>query len=423
MNAEQQIIGSLFMDKDAIGMIANELEPKMFENKVCGAIYYEFQKAYATGQNVDYFTITEKYKDKPQVESEIKYCIDGIITSVNISDSAALVKKKYRANLLGNLISTVKPSADNIDELLKALQVKIDELTTNAEVGAHTLGELTSMYRDNYFREHELINFGFKKLDGYLGKLDRGDTTVIGARPSVGKSALSAQLGLKLSDQGYKVGFFVLEMGPEQIYERFVSMKSGIEMQRIRQATDFLNDEKEKFDKGNDELEKSQLEIITNCNSVEDIRRITKVFGFDLIIVDYLQLVKAKSTYAGNRVNEVSEVSADFKRLAKEMNCHVILLSQLNRRTEEKARPTMADIRESGAIEQDASNIILMWNLKTENEKGLSIEKCRQGKKGGIVYQFDGDTMTFKETDKDLKEEEKWETVKKNPFSFGKEQK
>jgi replicative DNA helicase len=103
--------------------------------------------------------------------------------------------------------------------------------------------------------------------------------------------------------------------------------------------------------------------------------------------------------------------------MAKALNCHIILLSQLNRKTEDKQRPTMAELRESGAIEQDASNILLMWNLKTEGEKGLKVEKCRNGVLGGLVLGFDGSHMTFSELDKELEEEEKWETRKKTPFS------
>jgi replicative DNA helicase len=129
-----------------------------------------------------------------------------------------------------------------------------------------------------------------------------------------------------------------------------------------------------------------------------------------------LQLVKASDRYKGNRASEVAEVSAEFKRLAMDLNCHVILLSQLNRKTEDMQKPTMAELRESGAIEQDASNIFVMWNLKTEGEKGLNIEKQRQGVLGGVVFQFDGDHMTFVETDKDLKKEMEWKTTHKNPF-------
>lgn len=414
---EQQIIGSLLIDEDAISKVADLLEPNMFKNPVCGLIYSEFLRGYRTGESVNYYTITERYKERPEVAMEIKYCVDATITSVGIRESAELLKSDYRARKLSDTLSRIKPNATNIEEELGKLQLEIDELRSGKSINGPKLSEMVEKHKDNYFKEHENICFGMERIDSYLTKLDRGDITTIGARPSVGKSALSAQLAMKLSEQGYKVGFFVLEMGEEQMYERFLAMKSGIPMTRIRQATAFLGDEKERFDRGNEELMKYDLRILPNCQTTDEIKAVSKACEFDLIIVDYLQLVKAKTTYKGNRVQEIAEISSEFKRMAKELKMHVILLSQLNRKTEEKRRPTMADLRESGAIEQDASNIMLMWNLKTEGEKGLSVEKNRQGKLGGVVLKFNGDLMTFEETDKDLRKEEQWETTKTNPFA------
>lgn len=419
MTAEQQIIGSLLIDAGEITNVAPEIEPNMFENQICGLVYAEFLKAYSTGGKANIFSIADKYKDRPEVQMEMNYCVENTITSTGVKAAVRLMKNQYKARALGTLLNRFSPSADSVEDDISNLMIALDEMRTDEQTGASTLGAIAKRLRHDYFKEHEMINFGFKRLDELLIKLDRGDITVIGARPSVGKSALSAQLAMKLSKQNYKVGFFVLEMAAEQIYERYAAMASGISMQRIRRANAFLGDEEEKFNAGNDKLEQSELVIVTNCYTTEKIKQTVKAYKFDVVIIDYMQLVKPKRTYSGNRANEVAEISGDFKRMAKELNCHIVLLSQLNRKTEDKARPTMAELRESGAIEQDASNILLMWNLKTEGEKGLAVEKCRQGKHGGIVYEFQGDTMTFIETDKDLSEEEKWETKKKKetPFS------
>lgn len=416
MTSEQEVIGSLLLDDSAIEKVADFLEPQMFEDSVCGMIYADFLQGYQTRKAVNFYSIQEHYKDRPEVSIALQDCLDVVPYSVKLKDAAKLVERAYRARLLSDTMGKLVPNAENIDDILGKLQVLIDDLQSQDNLSCHTLGEITKHYKDDYFKEHEVIQFGFKGIDNLLKKLDRGDVTVIGARPSVGKSALSAQMGMKFSEQGYKVGYFVLEMAEAQIYERYVAMTSGIKMERIRQAKDFLNDEREKFDNANASLEKSDLMIITNCTTVAEMRKVTKAFKFDIVIVDYLQLVKAKKTYAGQRVNEVSEVSADFKRLAMELRCHVVLLSQLNRKTEEKKRPTMAELRESGSIEQDASNILLMWHLKTEGERGLVIAKSRHGKLGGMVLEFHGDTMTFVETDKDLEEEEKYETARGGPF-------
>ena len=411
MTQEEQLIGDLLMSPENMEKVADYLEPQMFTNAICGLIYSELLK----GRNI--YAIQQKYVDRPEVTMQMTECVDGFITSVGVEDVARQVYDRYRAEKLNGALNKIKPTGATIEEMLGQLQTTLDELQGSAEIECRSLGELAKEYKSYYFKDHETIKLGFKGIDECLVSLERGDITVIGARPAVGKSALSAQLGLNLSAQGLNVGFFVLEMNSKQIYERYAAMKSGIQMQRIRRATTFHNDEEEKFTKANEELEKCELKIITKCHSVEQIRKTVKAFKFDVIIVDYMQLVKAKTTYGGNRVNEVSEISADFKRLAMEMGCHVILLSQLNRNSEMKKRPSMADLRETGAIEQDASNVLLIWNLKTKGEKGLSIEKCRQGNLGGFVLQFDGDHMTFTETNKSLKEEEKWGTTTVNPFT------
>lgn len=410
MTNEEQLIGALMLDMNALDDISDLIEPQMFTQATCGLIYAELR------QGADVYKILEKYKDKPEVGLTLNYCVENTITSVKLKQSAMLLRDNYRARSLNRIIDSMKIDGTDIEDTLGKLQIAIDNLSDNKQTKSLTLGELASKCEGNYFREHESITLGMKKLDDLIVKLDRGDVTVIGARPSVGKSALSAQLAYQLSEK-YKVGFFNLEMAPEQIYERYASMQSGIEMRRIRKAKNFLGDEQEKFAKGNEILKQSNLRIVSDCYSVDDIRRESKAFGFDVIVVDYLQLVQAKTTYKGNRVAEVGEVSRDFKLMAKALNCHIILLSQLNRKTEDKQRPTMAELRESGAIEQDASNILLMWNLKTEGEKGLKVEKCRNGVLGGIVLGFDGSHMTFSELDKELEEEEKWETKKKTPFS------
>ena len=135
--------------------------------------------------------------------------------------------------------------------------------------------------------------------------------------------------------------------------------------------------------------------------------------GYDIIIVDYLQLVKADKSYRGNRYAEVGEISHAFKALAMELNIPIIVLSQLNRVSEgkETKEPTMAELRESGDIEQDASIIILLWNVSADDEskKGCKIEKQRQGKKGKVVLNFNGDLMQFEETGESVKDAQTWQ--------------
>ena len=143
---------------------------------------------------------------------------------------------------------------------------------------------------------------------------------------------------------------------------------------------------------------------------------------YDIIIIDYMQLLKAETTYRGNRAAEVGEISRAIKNLAMELNIPIIALSQLNRVSEMKdtKEPTMAELREAGNIEQDASVIILLWNLNADDKtkKGCKVEKNRQGNTGKVVMRFNGDLMKFEETDETVKEASEWKSLDDdNPFT------
>ena len=238
---------------------------------------------------------------------------------------------------------------------------------------------------------------GFYRLDDCLGGLEGGDITVVAARPGVGKSAIVAQIIENMARKGYNTCYYNMEMNNSQIYERFVSRMSKIGLTRIRRAKSFLGGEKEAFDKANDELENYPITIDDQTNAVEEIRVQCRHQRYDVIVVDYLQLVRCKRKF-NNRASEVGEVSKQFKALARELHVPIILLSQLNRISEMNAtkEPTMSELRESGDIEQDASNIILMWNLDEDRKfKGLKVEKNRQGTPFREVVQFEGDCMEF----------------------------
>ena len=247
---------------------------------------------------------------------------------------------------------------------------------------------------------------------------------VIGARPAVGKSALVTQITSNLAKQGKRIGFYNLEMQNKQVYERFVVSESGIGLTRLRRAIKFLGDEEERFNKANETLEKAENIVITSggAKSVSDIRNESRHMDYDIIIIDYMQLLKAETTYRGNRAAEVGEISRAIKNLAMELNIPIIALSQLNRVSEmkETKEPTMAELREAGNIEQDASVIMLMWNIDASDrtKKGCKVEKNRQGNTGKVVMRFNGDLMKFEETNETVKEASEWKSINDdNPFS------
>lgn len=407
--AERNVIGALLMSQDSISKVYNLLESQMFQNKLYGAIYLEYQKAFDNGYELNVPVLEQKLKhyEIPNLLEHIKDCIVQAETSATITTNANVIINDYKAQKLTDILSKVNVSASSINEQIQALKCTIEALQDNKSESIKSISEIVKENRDFYFKEREIapINLGFDRLDNLLGGLEGGDMIVIGARPAVGKSAFVTQITANLAKQGKKVGFYNLEMQERQVYERFIVNISGIGLTRLRRATQFLGDEKQKFDNANNYLESTNNIMIstTGSKTVSEIKAECKHMSYDVIIIDYLQLLKAETTYRGNRAAEVGEISRAIKSMAMELNVPVVALSQLNRLSEGKStkEPTMAELREAGNIEQDASVIMLLWNSdeKDNTIKGCKIEKNRQGECGKITLKFNGNTMNFTETD------------------------
>lgn len=413
MLAEQNVIGSLLLDSESIGKIQG-LEPDMFASELYGRMYLEFLRGYENGYQVNAVVLSAKITDFPadMVQREIRTCLEKTLTSVEVESYADIVIREYRAAQLDRILQSVKPDPENVEEQTGELINDLEALLENRESQAKTLAEITRENKDRYFKDNEAqrLYIGFPKLDDLLGGLEGGDMIVIGARPGVGKSAFVTQVTTSLARSGKRVGFYNLEMQEKQIYERFVVAESGIGLTRLRRAVRFLGDEEERFRRANEVLEKEdRIVITTGSKAMSEIRSESRHMGYDVIVIDYLQLLRADKTYRGNRYAEVGAISKAIKALAMELNIPVIALSQLNRVSEARdtKEPTMSELREAGDIEQDASVILLMWNLSKNDpsRKGIKVEKQRQGRTGKLTLRFNGDLMKFEESGESVEED------------------
>ena len=405
VNAEQALIGALMMEPRAI-KDCGSIRPDMFVDALLGRLYLEFSRAYDFGYQANLVTLAANIADVSQSEllSKLKECSDSSVTSIAAGEYAEVIKNAYKARTATQIINAVQfhPSAveKQIGETVNALEA----LQEDDRPKAKCLSEIVDEMAPGCFvdRERDFLYTGFPRLDDCLGGLEGGDIIVIGARPAVGKSAFVTQILTNMGIQGKRVLLYNLEMTNKQMYERLVSRQSGIMMNRIRQGKAFLGDEKERFQKANTELKRLDVWISSGVKSVGEIRRECQHMGADCIIIDYLQLIKTERHYA-NRVSEVGDISKAIKSLAMELNRPIIVLSQLNRASEgrQTKEPTMSELRESGDIEQDASVVMLLWNLSEENEryKGVKVEKNRQGKTAKFQMEFVGEEMSFKETE------------------------
>lgn len=406
MNAERQLIGSLLIDQSRYEDVSY-INSEMFEIEMLGSIFSVYE--HAEGE-VNPLVIITKVRSPLFSDEEINDYLRQLVSEhdSSISDKwcAEKIFNEYKVRTFNNLINRMQLNSQNVDEKLAEIADTISGFQREDErEDISTLSDLTKL-KDNYFTERNRkdIKLGFEKLDRAIGGFDAGDTTIIAARPAVGKSAFTLQVIRNFGRSGIKTGYFNLEMSSKQVYERSIASASGIDLSRIRLGINFLNNEKELFDKGNEQLEKeNNVYIISGTQTLQSIRQKQKKFGFQIIVIDYLQLIKIEGRRNGNRASEVGEISRGLKAIASDFGIPVIALSQLNRVSEQNKdrEPTMSELRESGDLEQDASTIIMMWNPNRDDshEKMIKVEKSRNGTDDRVRLYFDGKHMTFSVND------------------------
>ena len=404
--AEIGVIGCVLIDNDSMYKVYNKLKPEMFSTEFCQDTFAEMLAMYDRGENINIISLSqalENHKWDPEmIAADLRECVTIAPVSIAITSYADAVVKDWRAREAKKLFQGVSLRPCDIDNSIAEVLTKLEEIQGSKTVHSKTMKQIVAENKGNYFNERVgegLIKTGFYHTDDCLGGLEGGDITAIGARPGVGKSAIVTQMIGQMAEKGYNVGYYNLEMNESQVYERFVSRMSEIGLTRVRRAKTFLGGEQEAFEKANDKLSGYNITISTGAKSVSEIRAECRHQRYDVIVIDYLQLIKADRRFS-NRASEVGDISKAIKALATELHVPIILLSQLNRASEsrETKEPTMAELRESGDIEQDASNIILLWNLDEDGVyKGWKIEKQRQGTHLKEVLKFDGDHMNFTE--------------------------
>ena len=408
--AEQNVIGSLLMDNGCMTEVYGLLTPEMFTKPILGAVFHEFQRGYDKRYEVNLAILDQNLRSEELPSSilmkELTDCVAATQTSATIKAYAKVILNEYKAKQLDTFLTHIRVHPGNIDNAIRIISEQMDVLRGEKKEKSKTLAEIAKENKDLYFKEREVkpLYIGLPNLDDLIGGLEGGDMIVVGARPAVGKSAFVTQITKNLAKQGKRIGFFNLEMQNKQVYERFVVSESGIRLTRLRKAVHFLGDEKERFDAANRTLEQAtNIVITTGSKSIGEIRAESLHMDYDIIIIDYLQLLRADVSYRGNRTAEVGAISKAIKALAMELNIPIIALSQLNRVLEgtESREPTMAQLREAGDIEQDASVILLLWNMSQDDpsKKGCKVEKNRQGQTGKQVLKFDGDLMRFTEVE------------------------
>ena len=392
--SEQSVLGAMLMDSQAISSASEILTGDDFYNKQYGVIFDSMVELQNSGSAVDLITLQEKLKEKnvpPEVSSlsYVREFIDAVPTSANIKAYATIVhekavlRKMIRTNdeisnccyegkeELGNILDAAeKKIFDVVKRRGSSDFVPIEDVVMNAldaiERAGKAKGETTG------------VPTGFKDLDYATAGLQPSDLVLIAARPSMGKTAFALNIALHASmKEKRKVAMFSLEMSKEQLVNRFLAMESKVSSQKIR-IGDLNPSEWQALSVGATEVAGASVVIddtpgITPGELRSKCRKLKLEKGLDLIIIDYLQLMSG-SGKTDSRQQEVSDISRSLKSLARELNVPVVALSQLSRKVEDRTdkRPMLSDLRESGAIEQDADVVMFLYredyyNKETEN--------------------------------------------------------
>ena len=250
----------------------------------------------------------------------------------------------------------------------------------------------------NHRRDYSLYT-GFYNLDNMICGLHGGELSILGARPAVGKTTLALQIALNIAKRGKNVMFISLEMSDVQLIFKIVSQISGVKLYDMRRG--LLQDEHwKKIGEASSEIQGLPLKIISSTNSLPEIvniiRRMKNQGKLDFVVIDYLQLIRNNSKY-NSREQEVADISRTLKLLTLELNIPIMALCQLNRASlQNKGKePTLADLRESGSIEQDADNVFLLYKLEKEGDAEsyyedicLKVAKQRAGETGEVILRF-----------------------------------
>jgi replicative DNA helicase len=427
---EQNILGAILMDNNALDKVYDTIKPEMFESGLYGDIYRNMLAMYDRNEPIDIVNLSQALEDKErtrqfideQLGTIINKTFEEVFTTQKIKTYADVLVNDWRAREVTQLISRVDTTPKSINSTIGDIITSLEELQETRKNPLMSLKDIVNKRKDEYFKDNEGKNgvkTYFYKLDEHLISLEKSTLTIVAARPAVGKSVLGLQVAKENAKRGMKVAVFTMEMNDKELYERLLVSESDFELTRLKKAKEFLKGEKEQFIKANNKVENYPIYIASGDFSVNEIYRLCKHQNFDLIIIDYLQLLEPDKSYRGNRTAEVGEISRNLKKTAMKLKVPIIALSQLNRAVEGKKdkEPTMAELRESGSLEQDANNIIILWNLSEDNKmyKGVKVEKCRQGETGKVGMKFDGKHMTFTERIEDFYQ---WEKQAKSSSGF-----
>ena len=425
VEAEQSVIGSMLMDKDAIIAASEIITASDFYQQQYGVMFESMVELFNEGAPVDLITLQNRLKEKdvpPEVSSLdfVRDIITTVPTSANVRSYANIV---YEKSVLRKLIkvneeiaNTCYAGKEPLEQILAGTEKTIFDLLQNRNSGDFVpirqvaLNVLENIEKASKTKETVTgVPTGFIDLDYKTSGFQPSDFILIAARPSMGKTAFVLNVVDHVAvKKGIPCMVFSLEMSKEQLVNRMLSMESNVDSQKLRTGT-LTDSDWDAVVEGIGIIGNSKLIIDdTPGISISELRskcrKVKLEYGLSLVIIDYLQLMSGSGKSGENRQQEISEISRSLKALARELNAPVISLSQLSRACETRPdhRPMLSDLRESGAIEQDADVVMFLYrddyynkDTDTPNIAEVIIAKQRNGPIGTVQLMWRPELTKF----------------------------
>ena len=418
--AEQALVGSVLIDPSVFSQVSEMIKRDDIYNAGLQEVWAAFERLDSKGEPIDQVTVYEEAKAYPGIANILTETMTSTPYAGNPQAYAKIVADQavYRRLIEAarKIAELGYSSPDSTAQALDRAESILFSASRSQRSGRFwTAPEMVGRAYDRIARiaageSRAGVPTGINSIDRVTGGWQKSDLIIIAARPSVGKTALATTMAMNAAAAGKKIAIFSIEMSSEQIGARMLSAASGVPLHKIRQGVQNGMD-LARIAAGVHEVEQAEINVddspaATPGELRSKCRRLLADRGVDLIIVDYLQLMSPdRVSKDGNRVNDVSDISRGLKMLARELNVPVIALSQLSRSSEyrESGEPRLSDLRDSGAIEQDADVVLMLWKKgdvafdDIDETVYAKIAKHRNGPTGLAELQFHRPTAKFSE--------------------------
>ena len=436
VEAEQSVLGAMIVEPQCIADVATEVRSEFFYIPQHKEIYNAIITMFEINQVIDFVSLLEKLKDNNTYDEAggkayLTQLVQVVPSAANVKTYINILRERYYARaLIGaarGILKDIEENAVSTDKLIESAEQRIYDIRTGNEksgltsirdiIEGETYDRLSKIADPETHDDYVGIPCGISDLDKMITGLNKSDLIILGARPSMGKTSMALNIARNVAvDTGKTVCFFSLEMSRDQLAQRLLSSEAGIDSSKLRTG-ELTADEWTMLTQAGAHLSKTNLYFdqtsdITVPEMKAKLRRMKKV---DLVIIDYLGLMHSARRIE-NRVQEISEITRNLKIMAKEFNVPVIACSQLSRGTEGKGKshkPGLADLRDSGSIEQDADIVLFLYREAYYNNEKSSeddfvedskseciVAKNRHGETGRVELNWDPKHTRFTSIDR-----------------------